>query len=48
MLVHLVLGHSELPRRPLLPMCKGQASDLISNPAIQSVLVEEKRLVESS
>ncbi|SPO04461.1 related to dihydrodipicolinate synthetase family protein [Cephalotrichum gorgonifer] len=46
MLVHKVRGHSELPRRPLLPMDKEEGAALVSGEAIQAVLAEEKILAE--
>ena len=44
MLVHKVLGHSEVPRRPLLSMKEEEGDAMISDEAIGAVLAEEKQL----
>lgn len=44
MLVHKVLGHSEVPRRPLLRMTEEEGDALVSGEAIRAVLAEEERL----
>lgn len=48
MLVHKVHGHSEKPRKPLLPMGSKEGEALVSGDAISAVLAEEKRLAVES
>lgn len=48
MLVHMVSGHSALPRRPLLSMSREQGLKLIGGDTIRAVLEEEGELYQSA